>query len=101
MAYRILPAALRDLDDILSWYRDEASTSIAREMRNRFHETFRRISRPPFPLLRRVELIGDPYRFVLMDPYWIVCAPSGARTLRIVRVLHARRDLDRLLKALR
>jgi len=72
MAFRLQPAAERDLDDILSWYLDEADAAVARMMRDRFLETFRRIGRAPAVGLRRVELLPDPYRFTLFDPYWIV-----------------------------
>jgi plasmid stabilization system protein ParE len=101
MAYRVSPAARRDLDDILSWYRDEGGPSIARRMRDQFHAFFRQLGRPPFAQVRRVDLLPDPYRLALMDPYWVVCLPQGKRTVWIVRVLHARRDVARLLAVLR
>lgn len=100
MAYRVQPAARRDLDDILSWYRDEAGVAVARSLRDAFQHTFQRIGTPPFAHVRNTALLPDPYRFVLMDPYWIVCLPKGKRTVHIVRVLHARRDIARLLSVL-
>jgi len=101
VAYRLLPLAQADLDGILSWYRDEGGTPIARTMRDQFHRFFERLGRPPFPLVRRLDLLPDPYRLALMDPYWIVCRLADPRTVHIVRVLHARRDVARLLAVLR
>ena len=101
MAYRILPAAERDLDDILSWYRDQADAAVASMMRDQFRDAFRSIGRLPAAGLRRVDLLPDPYRFTLFDPYWIIWLPNGKRTTAVVRVLHARRDMARLLEGLR
>jgi plasmid stabilization system protein ParE len=101
MAFRLQPAADRDIDDILSWYRDVADAAVARMMRDGFHDTFRRIGRLPVMGLRRIELLPDPYRFTLFDPYWIVWIPVTKRSVAIVRVIHARRDMARLLEGLR
>lgn len=101
MAFRILPAAKRDLDDILSWYRDEADAPVARMMRDEFGKALYRIGRLPMAGLRRVEWLPDPYRFSLFDPYWIVWVPYGKRSISVVRIFHARRDMARLLEGLR
>lgn len=70
-------------------------------MRDQFHAFFERLGKPPFALVRRLDLLPDPYRLALMDPYWIVCRVAGPRSVHIVRVLHARRDVARLLAVLR
>jgi plasmid stabilization system protein ParE len=101
MAFRLQPTAARDLDDILSWYRDQADAAVARMMRDSFLDAFRRLSRSPAVGARKVELLPDPYRFTLFDPYWIVWRPRTRRIIEIVRVIHARRDMARLLEGLR
>jgi len=100
MDVRLSDRAIRELDDILQWYEIVAEPLVAAIMEDRFWDTFRRIADGLLVGMRRPLWLPDPYRFVLMDPYWIIWRPER-RSRLVVAVLHSRRDIPRLLIGLR
>ena len=99
MAVRLSDRAIYKLDDILKWYESVADLSVAATMEGRFWDAFRRIGDGLLVGSRRIAWLSDPYRFVMMDPYWIIWRPEGRARL-VVAILHSRRDIPRLLLGL-
>jgi len=68
-------------------------------MEERFWAAFRRIGSGRAVGVRRLAWLPDPYRFLLVDPHWIIWrAREGQRV--VVAILHSRRDIPRLLRDL-
>ena len=100
-AYRLAPAAQADLEAIYFWYLEQADALTADTVSETLFTAFDRITKGLAAALRRPDWLPDPYRLTLSDPYWVVWRPDGKSSILVLRILHARRDVRRLLLALR
>lgn len=101
MTYRFLPLAKRAYLDILWWYEVNAGSEVTDLLWARFTASFVKIDAGLTIGSRRPDWLGDPWRFTLEDPYWIIWCRTDPSRVEIGHLLHARRDIARLLDALR
>jgi len=96
MKYRVLPAALNDLDEIDAWVLEHFGLSFAVETQAKFFQTFDLLC--DFPHMGRSlpEIAPEPKRFLALKPYWIVYEPG--MPLLIHRIYHSARDLGKMTK---
>ena len=80
-----------------AWYFiAELSIEAADRQETAFREAFARLAEMPMMGEKKSGWTDRPVLFWLVDPYWIIYRPD-TDPLEIVRVLHAARDVPRLL----
>lgn len=95
--YVFAPLAKSDLEQILSYYRDELHNCVAAErLRRRFLRTLRLLAKEPEMGHWRSDLADEPLRFWPMDRYLIIYR-SQNRPIEILRLLHGARDVKAVL----
>ncbi len=87
----VTPLARDDLFEIHRYLTEQSSTA-AEIVRRAFEVAFDRLASSPNLGHARVDLAPEPYRFYLVHSYYVVYRVR-ADTLRVVRVLHASRDI--------
>ena len=96
IAYQLSPAALDDIDEILSYLAEQASPSVASRTEDRLFAAFEELAQTPGLGHLRSDLTSLPVHFFALDPYLIV-HQRNAKPLAILAVLHGSRDLKKLL----
>ena len=97
MKVRLLPSAVRDLDEIDAHVTVNFGSAIADRTLDRLFATFQRLAEFPNIGEIRTDVTTRPIRFFLTKPYWIAYEPGEPFTIH--RVYHAARDLARLPKS--
>jgi plasmid stabilization system protein ParE len=92
MKVHILPAALRDLEELDAYVSEIFGSVAATETISSLFKTFHLLADSPHMGRPRPDVTRKPVHFFLKKPYWIVYQPGTA--LLIHRVYHAARDLD-------
>lgn len=95
--YVLSPEARRDLEQIRDYYVEQAGVQVARHVLGQITKALRFLAETPGAGHRREDLTGENVRFWSVLSYLIAYDPA-ARPIGIARVLHASRDLERLLK---
>ncbi|MBM3748257.1 MAG: type II toxin-antitoxin system RelE/ParE family toxin [Acidobacteria bacterium] len=93
--YSLTPAARADLVEIDSYLRRE-SPQAATQVRTKLRDAMRGLAERPGMGHLREDLADEPLRFWPVYSYLIIYRIE-ARPLQIVRVLHASRDVHKLL----
>jgi plasmid stabilization system protein ParE len=96
--YRFTPSALDDLDEILTHISAD-SQSAARRVESAIFDACIMLARNPFLGSKRSEITSLPVRFWVLTrfPNYIVVYRPEIAPLQIVAVLHAKRDIKRVL----
>jgi plasmid stabilization system protein ParE len=97
--YQFTPEASEDLFEIWSYIAGD-DPKAADRVEDAIHAACGLLADNPLIGSIRMELTGLPLRFWVVRPfrnYWIVYDPD-AKPLRIIRVLHAAREVFRLLR---
>ena len=94
--YRVTPEARRDLLEIWQHIAED-STEAADRVEAELYEMFGSLGRMPRQGHRRTDLTNRPVLFFPLYSYLIVYLPS-VDPIRIMAVLHGKRNLKRLLK---
>jgi toxin ParE1/3/4 len=95
--YQLSPSAVADLEEILLHYKERAGDSAAAMLEEGLISAFERLAATPGLGHRRSDLTVRPYFFYAVDPYLIVYARQ-IDPLPIIAVLHAARDVSKVLK---
>jgi toxin ParE1/3/4 len=95
-SFVLTPAAIRDLHSIQSFIAGE-SPQAARKVLTALRAAIRKLARQPGIGHRREDLADPRYRFFLVYSYFIVYA-AESKPLRVIRILHAARDLQTMLR---
>ena len=93
--FEVSRRALRDLEEILDFIA-ERSAEAADRVREDFHRAFRQLAQDPGMGHRRQDLTKRDVLFWRVHSYLAIYRDSTP--LRIVRVVHGRRDVSKLLK---
>ena len=94
--YSVSPQAVEDLFEIWQYIaRDDES--VADRVQSEFYETFRSLARMPGQGHRRKDLTARPVLFFPLYSYLVVYRPD-VEPIRIMAVVHGRRDVKRVLK---
>lgn len=88
--------AQRDLREIRAWLSQHNPTAAAR-IRMEFREAMTKLAQLPYMGHVRPDLTKKPLRFLTVYPYYIIYKPE-TKPLEIVRILHGKRDVKRLLR---
>lgn len=91
MSFRVLSAALDDLEEIDEWVTDQFGPSFAAKTHVRLFADFALLDNMPQLGRRRPDITDRPVRFFISTQYWIVYEP--ATPLLIHRIIHTARDL--------
>jgi plasmid stabilization system protein ParE len=75
---------------------ENAGLEVATDFETRFYRAFEQLARLPYSGHTRTDLTARPVRFWGVSPYLIVYRPD-AKPLEVLRILHGKRDLRRLL----
>ena len=94
MIYRLLPAALDDLDEIDAWVAESFGPAVAAEAQRKLFEVFALLAQFPEMGVQRPDVTSRPVRFFSSYPNWIIYEPGIP--LLIHRVFPAARDLKRI-----
>jgi plasmid stabilization system protein ParE len=94
VTYRLLPAAIDDLDDIDLWTIEHFGVSVADKTQAKLFATFSLLAASPQLGHQRPDVTTRPVRFFSLSPFWIIYEPASP--LLIHRVFHSARDLTRL-----
>lgn len=84
--------AVQDLTAIWDYLLVEAGVEVADRVLDDLHRGVRAIAESPNIGHARADLTDRPARFYRVHPYFIVYE-SGAKAVRVARVLHAARDV--------
>ena len=95
--YVLTPEAEQDLDAIRAWLMAQDGPRLVRHMFGRLQKGMALIGRKPAFGHPRKDLTDEPVRFWPVFSYLIVYDPEPS-PVRIVRVVHASRDVAALLK---
>jgi plasmid stabilization system protein ParE len=93
--YLLTDAAKDDIREIVAYLRRQ-SPAAARQVRREFTSAMRRLADFPQIGHKRADLVDEPIRFWCVYSYLIVYRPE-TKPLEILRVLHAARDVGRIL----
>jgi len=93
--FEVSKRAFRDLEEILDFIA-ERSLDAADRVQDDFHQAFRQIGQDPGMGHSRQDLTSRDVLFWRVHSYLVVYRDSTP--LRIVRILHGRRDVNKLLK---
>jgi plasmid stabilization system protein ParE len=96
-SYILTPTAQRDLESIWQYLVEDADEETADEVFNRIHDQCARLSLAPDVGHFRRDLLDERFRFMSIWSYLIVYR-AQTRPLRIVAILHGRRDLKSIFK---
>lgn len=91
MPCRVLRAAQQQRRDILRYRAREAGKRSADTLRAQFAEAIERIGGWSPPGAKRTDLASDIYRFVLVEPYWVIWRYDEHGDRVVVAFLDARR----------
>ena len=94
--FLLVPRALRDVADILSYLHRESGARAANEAEKRLFQSFKDLVQMPALGRRRPELTSKNVIFHVVRPYVIVFRRVADR-VRVLRVVHGARDLQTLL----
>ncbi len=94
--YRLTSDAARDLDRIARYLRREGGVPAAVHVMEKVEAAFRMIGARPGIGHSRIDLTSAPVKFWQVFSYLIVYDPAPS-PIEITRVLHASRDIARLL----
>lgn len=94
MTYRLLRAAIDDLEDIDLWTIEHFGLSVADKTQAKIFAAFSLLADSPHMGQQRLDVTSRPVRFFSLNPFWIIYEPASP--LLIHRVFHAARDLTRL-----
>ena len=92
MNYRLLPAALSDLEGIDLWSVEHFGLSVADKTQANLFSAFSLLAESPYLGRLRPDVTSKPVRFFSLNPFWIIYEPGSP--LLIHRVMHAARDLS-------
>jgi toxin ParE1/3/4 len=96
--FRLAPEARADIEEIWA-YVAEDNIEAATRVRQAFLDACRLLAQHPRLGHRREDLTTHPgVRFWPVFSYLIVYRPKERKTLEILRVLHAKRDVKRILR---
>jgi plasmid stabilization system protein ParE len=95
--YVLAPQAARDLVQIWRYIKNESSQETADRVESVIREKFAYLAHYPGGGHWRHDLTGAQVRFFAVYSYLIVYRPE-TKPLQIVAILHARRDVGKLLK---
>jgi toxin ParE1/3/4 len=95
-AFTLSKEAERDLDSIARYLREKAGIRVARHVLRELRSGIRFIAKNPDSGHFRQDLTADAVKFWSVFSYLIVYDPAR-RPVEIVRVLHGRRDIGRIL----
>lgn len=93
--FEVSKRALRDLEEILDFIA-ERSPDAADRVRDDFHQSFRKLAQDPGMGHCRQDLTSRDVLFWRVHSYLVIYRSSTP--LRIVRVIHGKRDVSRLLR---
>jgi plasmid stabilization system protein ParE len=98
-AYRLTPKAIDDLDEIWNYIAAD-SVDAANRVESAIIAACEGVARHPLLGSRRSEITSLPVRFwvVTRFPNFIVVYRPETKPLQIIAVLHAKRDITRLLE---
>jgi toxin ParE1/3/4 len=94
--YVLTALAMADVNEIVEYIRKDNPQAVLRTVR-RLRDTMRRLAQSPELGHLRQDLAAEPLCFFPVYSYLIVYCPAP-RPLEIIRVLHAARDLESILK---
>lgn len=97
-AYRLTPKALDDLDEIWNYIAGDSVDSASR-VESAILEACEGIARYPMLGSKRSEITSLPVRFWVVSrfPNFVIAYRPETMPLRVVAVLHAKRDMKRAL----
>ena len=101
MSYRLTPQAQREWEAALEYQAETRGERAAYEMATVFRGVFKRIGELSPPGSSREQYATQRYRWVQIGryPYFAVWAPGADGSDHVVvRILHARRDLEALMR---
>ena len=93
--FEVSRRALRDLDEILDFIAERSPDAADRVLED-FHRVFRQLAQDPEIGHRRQDLTSRDVLFWRVHSYLVIYRDSTP--LRIVRIIHGRRDVSKLLK---
>lgn len=90
-------AAKSDLFEIWDYLADRAGVAVADRITAELRTAVKRLETSPGIGHRRPDLCPEPYRLLLVRSYYIVY-DATAKPPVIIRILHAARDIDSLMR---
>lgn len=93
MSCRVLRAAQGQRREILRYRAKEAGKRSAEKLRAEFADAIERIGGWSPPGVTRVDLASDIYRFVLVQPYWVIWRRDDRGDRVVVAFLDTRRHI--------
>jgi plasmid stabilization system protein ParE len=97
--YRLTPQALTDIFDIVNFIAEDHPAA-AGKVEEAIFKACEFLAENPFAGRERKELTPLPVRFWVIQPYsnYLIVYRAEKKPLQVIRVLHAARDLPRVLR---
>ncbi|MEX2301706.1 MAG: type II toxin-antitoxin system RelE/ParE family toxin [Bryobacterales bacterium] len=97
-AYLVSPQAEQDVFEIWQYLANQASVDFANRVESELFDAFALLARNPGLGHKREDLTAFPVLFFRAFPYQYMVIYRAETPLQIVGVLHARRDMKKLLQ---
>ncbi|HXY26085.1 MAG TPA: type II toxin-antitoxin system RelE/ParE family toxin [Candidatus Acidoferrum sp.] len=97
--YLLAPQAAADLVEIWRYLKEQANLSVADRVESAVRDRIVFLAGNPDAGHRRLDLTNADVRFFAVYSYLIVYRPE-TKPLQVVSILHGRRDVEQILKAL-
>jgi len=97
-SYRLTRPALRDLEEIATYLTHEASVEVSERIEARLFDAFADLTQLRVLGHRRLDVRRKDLLFYVVDPYLIAFRREQRGNVMIVRVLHGRRNVARILR---
>lgn len=94
--WRLSPSAFDDLDAILAYVQRESGSRPAEKLLDDFRAAFDMLAHSPRAGMQREALTGPSVRWWIVHRY-LVLYDAEQSPLRIIRVIHGSREIERLL----
>ncbi len=98
MAYRLTRPSLRDLTEIVTYVVRETSPEIAEQVEARLFAAFNDLVRLPQVGHRRLDVRRKDLLFHVVHPHLIAFRREPDGTVMVIRVLHGKRNVRRILR---
>lgn len=96
--YRLTAPALRDLEEIITYLTREASAEVSERTEAKLFDAFAALAGLSALGHKRLDVQRKDLLFHVVDPYLIAFRREKNQLVMIIRVLHGKRDVGRVLR---